>query len=279
MSKNTADKENSLKTKTIKFFSRKGFYIVLFLCLCVVGAATMFINKSDMEYLSYQDSEEVEVDYENREETEVVEDETEDVPVIAKLEVENQKLDSNDKNTDTVNEEKLDNEIILIESKPDVGTEATPNKNEVESVENIEKQVEEEFLPIYPVQGEIILEFTKDKLVYLNTLNRWGTHKGIDIKTDLGTPVKASARGVIEKIYDDDGYGITIVIDHRNGYKTAYSNLSIDNMVKEKQSVEQGDVISGIGDTAIFEIADPPHLHFEIIKDGKHINPQKYLPN
>lgn len=278
MSKNISDEEKKTSSKVIDFLNKKGFYIVLFLCICVVGVTAVLITRSNMEYYSYEESED---NYKDNITSEDEESADEDVPVIA--EFNDEETNDEGETSDMAEQDKdITKDIVIVESKPDVQASALLNEAKTQEKSESSKSEEnekEEFLPIYPVEGELILEFAKDKLIYLNTLERWGTHKGIDINADLGTPVKASADGTIEKIYEDEGYGITIVINHNNGYKTVYSNLSIDNMIKENQIVKQGEIISGVGDTAIFEAGGLPHLHFEIIKDNEHVNPQKYLPN
>lgn len=129
----------------------------------------------------------------------------------------------------------------------------------------------------YPVSGEVICEFTGETLIYSKTLGDWRAHSGIDLKVDLGSPVKAAGDGIIEDVYSDDAMGITIVIDHQNGIKSVYQNLSTDTMVEKGQTVTAGLVISGIGDTALFETGEVGHLHFEIIIDGENVNPLDWL--
>lgn len=130
-----------------------------------------------------------------------------------------------------------------------------------------------------PVTGEIIKEFAKDKLVYSNTLGEWVTHTGIDIKANKTTVVKASAEGVIKSIKNDPRYGLTVVIEHTNGFTSVYSNLLTAEFVVKGEKVKQGQSIGTVGNTATFEISDEPHLHFEITKDGTNLNPELYLKN
>jgi murein DD-endopeptidase MepM/ murein hydrolase activator NlpD len=68
------------------------------------------------------------------------------------------------------------------------------------------------------------------------------------------------------------------VIDHGSGIVTKYSNLSTLDLISIGQNIKKGDVISGVGKTALCEIVEEPHLHFEVLKDGKHIDPKNYLP-
>ncbi|MCI8361986.1 MAG: M23 family metallopeptidase [Clostridia bacterium] len=128
-----------------------------------------------------------------------------------------------------------------------------------------------------PVEGDIIKEFASENLIYSETLKEWVTHNGIDIKAEKATIVKASSEGTIKSIKNDPRYGITIVIEHTNGYVSVYSNLLTAEFVKEGEKVKQGQTIGTVGNTAAFEIADDPHLHFEILKDNKYINPSEYI--
>ncbi|WP_296970166.1 M23 family metallopeptidase [Tepidanaerobacter sp. EBM-38] len=130
-----------------------------------------------------------------------------------------------------------------------------------------------------PAMGRVTTAFAMDTLVYSKTLEQWNCHSGIDIAADIGTPVKAVLDGTIAVVTNNDPkLGVVIVIDHGGGVKTLYGNLNSDKLVKEGNQVKKGQVISAIGKTAPYEIEDPPHLHFEVLKDGKNIDPQQYLP-
>lgn len=128
-----------------------------------------------------------------------------------------------------------------------------------------------------PVDGEIVREFAKDNLIYSSTLEEWTTHMGIDIKADKTTVVKAAEEGTIKSIKNDPRYGLTIVIEHSNNFQTVYSNLLTSEFVVEGEKVEKGQSIGTVGNTAVFEIVDEPHLHFEILKDSLQVDPSIYL--
>lgn len=128
-----------------------------------------------------------------------------------------------------------------------------------------------------PVEGEDIREFAKDSLIYSDTLEEWVTHLGIDIKAERTTVVKAAESGTVASIKNDPRYGLTIVIEHVNGFKTVYSNLLTTEFVTEGETVEKGQSIGTVGNSASFEILDEPHLHFEIIKDNVNVDPNIYL--
>ena len=140
-----------------------------------------------------------------------------------------------------------------------------------------EKQEIKEFSFQKPVEGEIIREFAQDNLVYSQTLEEWVTHNGIDIKADKTTVVKAAEAGVIKSIKNDPRYGLTIVIQHDDVYETVYSNLLTAEFVVEGETVEKGQSIGTVGNSAVFEIADEPHLHFEILKNSIQEDPSIYI--
>jgi murein DD-endopeptidase MepM/ murein hydrolase activator NlpD len=71
---------------------------------------------------------------------------------------------------------------------------------------------------------------------------------------------------------------VTVVIDHKNGLKSVYSNLATDDMVTSNQKIKQGEIIGSIGNTAVFESAEQSHLHFQVLKDNVIVDPTAYLP-
>ena len=154
----------------------------------------------------------------------------------------------------------------------------TSNKKETNKpVETKTKEGQKELNFEKPVDGEIVKEYAKDNLVYSNTLQEWTTHLGIDIKADKTTVVKAAETGTVKTIKNDPRYGLTIVIEHENGYQTIYSNLLSSEFVVEGEKVEKGQSIGTVGNTAAFEVADEAHLHFEILKDSIQVDPNIYL--
>lgn len=100
-------------------------------------------------------------------------------------------------------------------------------------------------------------------------------HTGIDITAKKGTPVYATADGVVSREQPGGGYGQVIVINHGYSYKTLYAHLS-KKAVKPGEKVVRGQVIGYVGSTGI---ATGPHLHYEVIKGDKKVNPVHYFFN
>ena len=89
--------------------------------------------------------------------------------------------------------------------------------------------------------------------------------------------VKATAKGKVKSIKNDPRYGLTVTIEHDNGYMSSYSSLLSTEFIKEGEEVKQGQTIATVGNSAVFEVAQGSHLHFELYKNGTTINPEMYL--
>lgn len=195
--------------------------------------------------------------------------------------------ESKENNTNTVNENNIKNSTNTTNEQTKENTKNnTSNKNNntkinttisTNSNNSEKKETKKEISFQKPVEGEIIREFAQDNLVYSNTLEEWITHNGIDIKADKTTVVKSAEAGVVKSIKNDPRYGLTIVIQHDDVYQTIYSNLLTSEFVVEGEKVEKGQAIGTVGNSAVFEVADEPHLHFEILKNSIQIDPSNYL--
>ena len=100
-------------------------------------------------------------------------------------------------------------------------------------------------------------------------------HRGLDYSVPTGTPVLATADGVIKSIRHDRGFGKLIRIDHGNGLVTTYAHLSKWN-VKQGQKVKRGDVIAESGNTGR---STAPHIHYEVAVNGRYVNPGSFVIN
>ena len=142
---------------------------------------------------------------------------------------------------------------------------------------NIKIKIEKDPTFVKPIEGEVLKEYAKDSLIYSETLKEWTTHLGIDIKAERATVVKSAADGNVKYIKNDPRYGLTIIIEHSNGFETRYCNLLTTEFVSEGEEVKAGQTIGTVGDSAVYEIVDESHLHFEILKDSENINPSEYI--
>lgn len=131
---------------------------------------------------------------------------------------------------------------------------------------------------VSPIVGTVIKSHSTTTPVFSETLDEWRIHVGLDISADEAAEVFAAERGTVSAIYNDPMLGKTIEIDHGENHKTRYSNLSNDSVtLSVGDSVEAGTKLGLIGDSSISELCDEPHLHFEMLVDGKQVNPLDYI--
>ncbi len=101
-------------------------------------------------------------------------------------------------------------------------------------------------------------------------------HTGVDFSATRGTPIYSTGDGVVKKVSTHyGGYGKEVLIDHGYGYVTRYAHMS-DFNVKKGQKVKRGECIGYVGSTGK---STAPHLHYEVIKNGKKVNPVHYFYN
>ena len=127
--------------------------------------------------------------------------------------------------------------------------------------------------------GNIIKEWSADIPVFSNTMEDYRLHLGVDISAAAGTTVYAVADGTVESVEFHPMMGQTVVISHANGYKSVYQNMqtAVPSGIQTGATVKAGDAIGAVGDTALIEISEDPHLHFELYKGDVCENPLAYF--
>jgi len=254
--------------KKIKKITYISIILTIIVVLCLIAAMIININKMYTEYreqaLDYKTS-----ITEGSTEDEFVEGYEEASSSIGKT-VEESKKEENQENK--TNDNKVESKE---ENKTENKTETkTENKPKTETKAPV-------IIPdpsfIKPVEGEIVKEYSKENLIYSETLKEWTTHTGVDIQAELTTVVKASAEGTVKSIKNDPRYGLTVIIEHVNGFETRYSNLLTAEFVKVGEKVTSGQTIGTVGNTASFEVLDKSHIHFEILKNSEYLDPTTYI--
>ena len=128
---------------------------------------------------------------------------------------------------------------------------------------------------IAPVEGTVNSEYAA---IYNNKVLRWYyRHKAIDFVADEGEDVVAMCDGVVEKIYERPQTGNYVVIDHGDNLKSVYRFIEIDKKLRVGDSVKQGDKLGTVAAAYGIEKADGTHLHLEMVKSGKNVNPLDYI--
>ncbi|KRQ87730.1 Glycyl-glycine endopeptidase ALE-1 precursor [Caloramator mitchellensis] len=253
-----------------KTVQREMFYVVLFICLCVVAVAAVYFTRNnaniDKNLAKAPSQTEQKATEPNNEPTLVEEKNVGEAPVA---QVPQSTVNKNDSNTSDKGQAKQDK--------------ATSKSDNAQPTIKM----------IMPVDGEVTKKFDKENLQYSATLQQWETHEGIDIACDIGTEVKAAADGKVVDVITDDkvieglnlktGYGVTVIIEHNNGVQSIYGNLASDLKIKKGDRVKKGDIIGFVGDTSIREASsiEGSHLHFSLIKkhgkDVTTLNPLDFI--
>lgn len=248
------------KTKEIvSKITKNGFYIILFLCICAIGISgyVMFYTpEASQDALSFTD----EVEEFSFPEQSVMDFE----PVIS-----SEPLD--------IPEEKAQEPEVKAEApKADKPKESAPSKKASSAVKVIDEE-DKKISYVKPVEGEVSLPFSGDELIRSKTMGDWRTHAGVDISAPSGTKVCAIADGTVTEVYEDEMMGHTVKIRHKEGCVSTYSNLMKGIVVKKGDKVKAGQVIGGIGESAIAECMEVPHLHLELCENNLNIDPMTVI--
>ncbi len=156
------------------------------------------------------------------------------------------------------------------------------------------KQIEDDIDVENQISRELLTELERQRSLMAHTPSIWPSrgwvsssygwrnspftgrrhfHKGIDIAARQGTPIFAPADGIVTAYKKNGGYGNFLVINHGYGIVTRYGHLKASN-VEVGQQIVKGDKIAFIGNTGR---STGPHLHYEVLVNGIHVNPQRYM--
>ena len=173
------------------------------------------------------------------------------------------------KETDTT----LDTSVTEPQETPAPPTDETPTGNV--------PQTPTETVPelTLPTNGKLAKAHNADVQVFSQTLQDYRVHLGIDITTEANAEVFAAADGTVKKIWEDPMMGWSVAINHSGDCVTVYKNLAKDlaGGVTEGSTVRAGQLIGTVGDSAMIEIAEEPHLHMEMTVKGLQVNPLEYF--
>ena len=245
--------EDKNKLKAILYISG----IVLFItAIALVFVLSLYQNKLDAD-------KQIAAQKMNSMETEIIESTTSSTDKGIN-EINTTENTSSEKNVENLAE----NEVKSVDTEE--------NKSDKKSEGDKAKQEKKELSFEVPLEGEIYRDYSDTNLIYSETLEEWTTHYGIDIKAEKGSAVASSEDGKVKSIKDDPRYGLTVTIDHGQGFETVYSNLLSAEFIKQGDSVKKGQTIGTVGSSGAFEIVDEPHLHFEMLLDSQNVNPTTY---
>lgn len=130
-----------------------------------------------------------------------------------------------------------------------------------------------------PVSGKLSKNHSVDTQVFSETLKDWRVHLGIDIATAEDAPVCAVADGTVSQIWEDPMMGWCVAISHAGECVTVYKNLAAElaEGIEANATVQKGQLLGQVGDTAMMELAEEPHLHMEMTVKGLQVDPLEYF--
>lgn len=235
--------DKKIFNKSSNFLKKEGFYVILFVCLCVVATVAAVTAKNSLKLKNTP---------------------------ISQNKVAEQKNGSN--TTNVAQEPSVEYENALQVKKNNRANISVPKNGATDVVATADTSF------VKPVNGTIARQFSAEP-VYWDSTNSYRPNYGIDIKADIGEPVVAVLDGKVEKITSTTENGVEIVIDHQNGIKTVYSNLDAKVKVTQGQTVKKGATIGAVGNTTLNSAYEKygDHLHFEVQKSKQSVDPLKYV--
>lgn len=238
MKKNIKTALVGIKTATVSFLKKRGIYVVAFALMCAIGLSVMLtLNNTD--------------------------DGGDDNGAQA-----------NQVNTDIG--EHLDNVLLpIVTPTPTPEATPTPMPDITPAPQTPKPAAAEKLSP--PVRGEVIWDFAVNELIYSRTLDQWTTHTGVDIAASKGSEVYSVFAGTVTEVYNDDSLGYMVEVTGKNGMTAVYGNLKSDPIANVGARVNAGDIVGYVGDTAVSECGDRSHVHFELLKNEKYVDPKDYV--
>lgn len=162
-------------------------------------------------------------------------------------------------------------------SLPNVGDSSSDSATESES----EEAPQTSAIPTLtaPLAGNVTKKHDLSVLVHSVTMGDWRVHAGLDIAAKLGDEVKATAAGTIKEVWEDPLMGTCVSIEHGGKLVSVYKNLheTLASGIIPGVKVNAGDTIGAVGETALIECAENPHIHFEVMLNGEPVDPLDHI--
>ena len=170
---------------------------------------------------------------------------------------------------------------VPVDTTPNVTTSANPTQTTPPQANENDKPTQGNTLPEFalPVGGVLSKKHSVDTQVFSPTLGEYRVHLGIDIATEEAAPVFAMAAGTVAQIWEDPMMGWSVAISHTGDAVTVYKNLApqFADGITVGAEVETGQLLGSVGDSAMIEIAEEPHLHMEMTVKGLQVDPLDYF--
>ena len=129
---------------------------------------------------------------------------------------------------------------------------------------------------LWPVDGDVILNYSMDKSIYFSTLNQYKYHPALVISADVGSEVQCAARGKVSEIKVDEETGTTVFMELGNGYEAVYGQLK-EVAVEEGEIVEAGRLLGYVSEPTKYYTLEGSNLYFQLLKKNEPVDPMGYI--
>lgn len=266
--------------------NQKGFLIAL--CLCMLSVSGIFGVYQYQKGLS----EEPEVPRQNAQVPETTEEEKEAANsrgTVAQADTKEEEAEQAKIDTEEDIYKIGEAELARTENTP---AEETPAEGETPEGESPEEETEEESVEtagdpdqlsfsensqmLWPVDGDVILNYSMDKSIYFSTLNQYKYHPAIVISAEVGSEVQSAARGRVSDIKVNEETGTTVFMELGGGYEAVYGQLK-EVAVEEGDLVEAGQLIGYVSEPTKYYTLEGSNLYFQLLKKHKPVDPMGFI--
>lgn len=169
-------------------------------------------------------------------------------------------------------------ELAQAEEPADIAQET-----EEETMETAGDQIQADLLSfaedskiLWPVDGDVILNYSMDKSIYFSTLNQYKYHPAIVISAPVGSEVQCAAKGEVKEISVNEETGTTLTMDLGGKYEAVYGQLK-EVAVEEGDIVEAGELLGYVSEPTKYYTLEGSNLYFQLLKNGEPVNPMNFI--
>ena len=221
-----------------KLLEKDGFYLALFVCICLVAIGGVWFTKNNVDELTSND------------------------------------LFVNKTNDNSKIEE---DEVHLIEKETEKEDSIPTSTESNENLQKAKEKQENKSSKLSFLGNEVVREYSEKEPSYSKTLDLWEIHKGLDIRAEKGYEIKSLLNGKVVNVFKDDKHGMSVRVQSDNNVVVVYSNLDEKISVEKGQEVTEGQILGTVGNTTSVESEDGTHVHIEAFKGEESIDPMTFI--
>lgn len=221
-----------------KLLEKDGFYLALFVCICLVAIGGVWFTKNNVDELTSNN------------------------------------LFVNKTNDNSKIEE---DEVHLIEKETEKEDSIPTSTESNENLQKAKEKQENKSSKLSFLGNEVVREYSEKEPSYSKTLDLWEIHKGLDISAEKGYEIKSLLNGKVVNVFKDDKHGMSVRVQSDNNVVVVYSNLDEKISVEKGQEVTEGQILGTVGNTTSVESEDGTHVHIEAFKGEESIDPMTFI--